>query len=119
MAKSNSLKKAAFFIVFLLFLLYAKGFLFAYGEGPTNSENYVYGKITYSSGSTCGNCCGVAFSMYRGGQSETGCADADGNYKIYVASRYLSKIYFKGSVLMEFSNPADTKGGYRFDILMK
>jgi hypothetical protein len=85
---------------------------FGYGEGPSDSGNFVYGKVTYSDGSTCRNCCGIQIET-DSGMSKEGCTNSDGEYKIYVSSKYLKTVYYKGK---QWSGDAACSGGKRIDL---
>lgn len=109
------MRKISVVCLCLVQLFFFSAAMFGYEEGPSNSGNWVYGKVTYRSGSKCSDCCGIVLSMTWGGMSENGCTDRDGNYKIYVASQYVEAIYFKGTKVWEGSR--DCQGGTRIDII--
>jgi hypothetical protein len=89
------------------------GAVWAYGEGPSDSGRWIYGRITYSDGSKCGHCCQISVET-ENGFSKDGCTDESGDYRIYVLSGYAKAVYFHGSKV--WSGSQSTKGGTRIDI---
>lgn len=87
--------------------------VWAYGEGPSDSGRWIYGRVTYRDGSKCGNCCQISVET-ESGFSKDGCTDDSGNYKIYVLSEYARAVYFHGSKV--WSGSQSTRGGTRIDI---
>jgi len=102
-------------VVFLLTLAVA-GFVWAYGEGPSDSGRWVYGQVVYSDGSKCAKCCSVSIETNTA-FSKDGCTDDNGNYKIYIASEYVKRVYFKGAKVWDGTKEA--KGGANIDIRIK
>ena len=110
------MKRTSGMIAVLLLTLTVAGFVWAYGEGPSDSGRWIYGQVVYKDGSKCAKCCSVA--VWTGsGMSKQGCTDDNGNYKIYVASDAVEIVYFKGTKVWDGSKP--TKGGANIDIRMK
>jgi hypothetical protein len=87
--------------------------VWAYGEGPSDSGRWIYGRVSYRDGSKCGNCCQISVET-ESGFSKDGCTDEGGDYRIYVLSEYARAVYFHGSKV--WSGSQSTKGGVRIDI---
>lgn len=104
--------KGKVYIVLALGLLWG-GVAWGYGEGPSHSGRWVHGIAYHSGGSVCKRCCRISVAT-ENGFSKSGCSNARGWYKIYVASQYARAVYFRGSRVWRGSSP--TKGGARIDI---
>ncbi|MCK6527241.1 hypothetical protein L6R50_06630 [Myxococcota bacterium] len=89
------------------------GVALGYGEGPSDSGRWVYGKVTYSDGSKCTSC-GPIIIDTENGQSVGGFTDKDAQYKVYVAGSRARTVYYHGS--KKWTGDLPTKGGARVDI---
>jgi len=107
------MKKLPLVILGLCLTTVVANLSWGYGEGPSDSGRWIYGRVTYGDGSKCGKCCSISVET-ENGFSKEGCTDDSGNYKIYVASSYARAVYFRGSRVWSGSNK--TKGGTRIDI---
>jgi len=110
------MKRASEITVVLLLALTVAGFVWAYGEGPSDSGRWIYGQVVYSDGSKCAKCCSVSIETSQA-FSKDGCTDDNGNYKIYISSEYVRGVYFKGTKVWEGNQSA--KGGVNINIRMK
>ena len=110
------MKKILLITVVLISILAMAGFVWAYGEGPSQSGKWVEGHVKYGDGSKCGKCCSISIET-ENGFSKEGCTDDNGNYKIYISSDYIKAVYFRGSKV--WSGSEESQGGATINILAK